>query len=193
MNKNKTYLILINGYESSGVEGIIARYIENKMKSTRTSCGGSPQKNLLIDGDSITIILLSYPKHFFSSIPDPYLSCDGFMSIYDITSRESFEKSKAEVEYVFERRWNKEMKIILVGSKCDLEIKRKVSFEEAHSFSQSKEALFIETSALCSINIDEAFFLLAREMIRAEKVKSMQIKPIEVNQPQQSTRSSWCY
>ena len=47
--------------------------------------------------------------------------------------------------------------LLLVGNKNDLEDKREVGFEEAQQFAQQRGMAFIETSALDSTNVEQAF------------------------------------
>lgn len=53
---------------------------------------------------------------------------------------------------------------LLVGNKCDLASKRVVSFDQGKGFADSIGVQFIETSALNSTNVDEAFMALARSI-----------------------------
>ena len=78
------------------------------------------------------------------------------MVIYDITKYKTFES-------VF--KWKEELKqyaedgimVMLVGNKTDLKKLREVKKEEAALFAEQNEMAFIETSALDSTNVDEAF------------------------------------
>ena len=47
--------------------------------------------------------------------------------------------------------------VLLVGNKNDLEDRREVSFEEAQEYAMHHGMAFIETSALDSTNVDQAF------------------------------------
>ena len=47
--------------------------------------------------------------------------------------------------------------LLLVGNKSDLENKREVGFDEAQQFAEQRGMAFIETSALDSTNVDQAF------------------------------------
>lgn len=110
----------------------------------------------------------------------------GLMAVYDITSRKSFELIKVVINNL--REMKKEIKIILVGNKCDLKSMREVSYEEALAYPEVEWFAFIETSAFLSINIDEAFNLLVKEIIRNEKElqSSINIKPADANKNSQS-------
>ena len=45
------------------------------------------------------------------------------------------------------------LQILLVGNKCDLEDKRKISYEKGQDFAIEKGVTFIETSALNGENV----------------------------------------
>lgn len=47
--------------------------------------------------------------------------------------------------------------ILLVGNKSDLEDRREVSFEKAQQYAEKRGMAFIETSALDSSNVEQAF------------------------------------
>jgi GTPase SAR1 family protein len=53
---------------------------------------------------------------------------------------------------------NPDIKIFLIGNKCDLEEKREVSFEKGEKFKEDhKLDFFVETSAKSGVNIDDIF------------------------------------
>ena len=68
---------------------------------------------------------------------------------------------------------NKEIIIVLVGNKIDLEENRKVSTEEAQKFAEENKINFLETSALNGNNIEEIFNNSAKELVN--KVESGEI------------------
>jgi GTPase KRas protein len=53
--------------------------------------------------------------------------------------------------------------IIIIGTKCDREDERQVTFNEGAEFAKSKNMTFFETSALARINVEETFICAARE------------------------------
>ncbi|ESQ39737.1 hypothetical protein EUTSA_v10001212mg [Eutrema salsugineum] len=95
----------------------------------------------------------------YRSLIDTYCSrAMGALIVYDITNRTTFEN----VEW-----WLKEFRrsyidpnnvvIMLVGNKTDIADRRQVSTEEAKSFAERENLLFMETSALCATNVEEGF------------------------------------
>ncbi len=64
---------------------------------------------------------------------------------------------------------------ILVGNKCDLEEKRKVSYEQGKEFADQYGMKFLETSAKTSHNVADSFVTMTKEIIgqNMEKEKAM--------------------
>ena len=84
--------------------------------------------------------------------------------MYDITSRESFV-SLARWIAEAKTHGNKDITLILVGNKSDLEENREVTVEEAHAFADQNSLLYIETSAKTGENVDAAFINVAKEIL----------------------------
>jgi GTPase KRas protein len=53
--------------------------------------------------------------------------------------------------------------IIIIGTKCDRQDERQITFEEGAEFAKSKNMTFFETSARNKINVEETFICAARE------------------------------
>lgn len=94
-----------------------------------------------------------------------YRSAHGAIIAYDITRQDTFDSVN---------HWIKEMELygasnvvlVLIGNKCDLEHKREVTFEEACNFAKNRGMLAaLETSAMMSQNVEEAFMMMARELM----------------------------
>eukprot|EP01029_Cantina_marsupialis_P022603 TRINITY_DN5520_c0_g2_i5.p1 TRINITY_DN5520_c0_g2~~TRINITY_DN5520_c0_g2_i5.p1 ORF type:complete len:141 (-),score=24.76 TRINITY_DN5520_c0_g2_i5:233-655(-) len=61
---------------------------------------------------------------------------------------------------------SKDMVIMLVGNKTDLEHKRTVSFEEGKKFAEDNGLIFLETSAKTAQNVEDAFKQTARNIYK---------------------------
>jgi len=95
-------------------------------------------------------------------------SAHGALLVYDITRRETFNHLKGWLAEVREHS-NKEMIIMLIGNKCDLEVKRAITYEEGKKLAEEQGLVFMETSAKTAQNVDEAFLETAKGIY--EKVK----------------------
>eukprot|EP01115_Flamella_aegyptia_P007915 TRINITY_DN32870_c0_g1_i1.p1 TRINITY_DN32870_c0_g1~~TRINITY_DN32870_c0_g1_i1.p1 ORF type:complete len:203 (-),score=55.16 TRINITY_DN32870_c0_g1_i1:111-719(-) len=85
-----------------------------------------------------------------------YRGAHGALLVYDITRRETFNHLKGWLQEVREHS-TKEMVIMLIGNKSDLEHKRAVTFEEGKKFAEENGLIFRETSAKTASNVEEAF------------------------------------
>ncbi|PIM99724.1 GTPase Rab11/YPT3, small G protein superfamily [Handroanthus impetiginosus] len=85
-----------------------------------------------------------------------YRGAVGALLVYDVTRHVTFENVE---------RWLKELRdhtdstivIMLVGNKADLRHLRAVSTEDATAFAEKENTFFMETSALESMNVENAF------------------------------------
>ncbi|THG09166.1 hypothetical protein TEA_004242 [Camellia sinensis var. sinensis] len=85
-----------------------------------------------------------------------YRGAVGALLVYDVTRHVTFENVE---------RWLKELRdhtdsnivIMLVGNKADLRHLRAVSTEDAKAFAERENTFFMETSALESMNVENAF------------------------------------
>ena len=105
--------------------------------------------------------------HRFASVQGSFYNDslnDGFVIVYDVTDKESFEAVNGYRDKINERRPN--VPILLVGNKSDLSTKRKVSPEEGKEFAEEHNMLFAETSAKNDEyqTLQKAFTELARKM-----------------------------
>ncbi|XP_030576616.1 ras-related protein Rab-19-like [Archocentrus centrarchus] len=94
-----------------------------------------------------------------------YRSAHGAMITYDITRRATFDSVKHWIKEV-ELYGAANVVLVLIGNKCDLEQERQVQFQEACSLAKERGILAaLETSAKGSQNVDEAFMVMARELL----------------------------
>lgn len=94
-----------------------------------------------------------------------YRGADGICLVYDVTDRESFSHVDEWLSEV-NRYANESTSKILIGSKCDMEEERKVSFEEGKKKADELGLGFIETSAKDSTNVEEAFSMMSADLIK---------------------------
>ena len=94
----------------------------------------------------------------------------GFVCVYDITSRQSFEEITAFREHILRVKDADRVPMVLVGNKCDLESQRQVSTAEGRDLANHFSCSFLESSAKSRINIEESFYALVRS-IRKEQEK----------------------
>lgn len=87
----------------------------------------------------------------------------GAMLVYDITKRQTFDHIPRWLEEL-RAHADKNIVIILIGNKSDLEDQRAVPTEDAKEFAQTEGLFFLETSALIATNVEEAFLTVLTEI-----------------------------
>ena len=86
-----------------------------------------------------------------------YKKADCCLLVYDITNRKSFIECQNYFGETIKEKCIKNIKIILIGNKTDLEDKRVITKEEGASFALENGLIFMETSCLKNENVYEAF------------------------------------
>jgi len=90
-----------------------------------------------------------------------YKGAIGALLVYDITRKETFTHVTKWLEEV-KSNSSKQITIILIGNKKDLEDKRQVSYEEGEALAKENGLMFLETSAKTAYNVVEAFNISAQ-------------------------------
>ncbi|XP_046852065.1 ras-related protein Rap-2a-like [Xenia sp. Carnegie-2017] len=98
----------------------------------------------------------------------------GFLVIYSIDNRLSFETAKQLVKLTkeFKRLRRLSPSIVLVGNKLDLEHLRVVSKREGRIFAMRNDCSFFETSAMDDVNICSTFHEVVRQLRGGSKNRS---------------------
>lgn len=89
----------------------------------------------------------------------------GFVLVYSITSRRSFERLPIFYQAIRRNRRESNPIIILVGNKSDKQHEREVTKEEGAAKAREFNCPFIETSAKTASNVDRAFGDVLRMVI----------------------------
>uniref|UniRef100_A0A3B5MK05 Ras-related protein Rab-19 n=1 Tax=Xiphophorus couchianus TaxID=32473 RepID=A0A3B5MK05_9TELE len=94
-----------------------------------------------------------------------YRSAHGAMIAYDVTRGCTFDSVDHWIKEV-ELYGAANVLLVLIGNKCDLEEEREVPFEKACNLAKERGILAaLETSAKESQNVEEAFLMMARELL----------------------------
>ncbi|CAI0449043.1 unnamed protein product [Linum tenue] len=103
-----------------------------------------------------------------------YRGAVGALLVYDVTRHVTFENVE---------RWLKELRdhtdanivIMLVGNKADLRHLRAVQTEDAKAFAERENTFFMETSALESLNVENAFTEVLTQIYRVVSRKALDV------------------
>ncbi|XP_062508054.1 ras-related protein Rab-10-like [Corticium candelabrum] len=115
-------------------------------------------------------------EKFRSINADLYRRAMGFMLVYDITSRSSFDNIFMWLREIEEERAPTEIERILLGNRCEMCDRRKVSKEEGERFAREHSIPFLETSTENNLNIEQAFMTLTENILK----KVMSVSPLSL-------------
>ena len=140
MNKEKYYKILVLGGYGSGKTCFINRYCDDYFQQSTYSETGMDYKlkKLKLEKDKEIKLQIwnTCSQDRFQSIQKKYYKgAHGFIIMYDITSRSSFEEVRGFIK-IIKNETSNEAPIIIVGGKLDLENQRQVSKEDGISLAK---------------------------------------------------------
>ncbi|PVU93144.1 hypothetical protein BB559_003414 [Furculomyces boomerangus] len=92
-----------------------------------------------------------------------YRGAMGILLVYDVTDERSFNNIHNWIRNV-EQHANEGVNKILIGNKCDIEERKVISTEKGKALANEYNLKFLETSAKSNINVEEAFYSLARDI-----------------------------
>ena len=111
------------------------------------------------DGSIVKVHLLDTSgQEIYKSINETYYKkADCCLLVYDITNRKSFDECKDYYNKNLIEKCKKDVKVILLGNKTDLEDQRVISPEEGAGLALENDYIFMETSCLKNSNVASAF------------------------------------
>jgi small GTP-binding protein len=161
------FKIMILGESRIGKTCFISRYTENKFSGAYLTTVGIDFQTKIITLNNKTIKLQIWDtagQERFRNITKNYFQTShGFIVAYDISENESIKYVK---NWLNEININapKNVKVILIGTKCDLD--RTISKEEGEKIAIENNIKFFETSAKENINVNETFESLTLEILK---------------------------
>ena len=111
----------------------------------------------------------------------------GAILVYDIAKVTSFQSLDKWISELKEHT-EPDLCVIIVGNKCDLKHLRIVETKRGHQYALDQEMLFMETSALDSTNVNEAFEELVQHIYdgvkkkEKERTSSRTVLPLQPDQ-----------
>ena len=164
------FKVLLLGNSNVGKSSLFLRFVDDIWNDTFVPTIGVDFKIKTFDIDEKKIKMQIWDtagqERFKNITSSYYRGGNGVLVVYDITDRESFENLTSWLIEI-EKNANKNVYKLLIGNKCDLEDKRKISVQEGKEFAESNGMKFIETSAKDNTKVQEAFELLTTEIIKA--------------------------
>ena len=162
MSINFHYLLKYVIIGDSGVRksNILLQYINGKFNEDFKATVGVEfgAKNIEINGRIYRIQIwdTAGQENFRSIARAYYKNSICACIVYDITSRNSFNSVQSWIDDCT-KQTPRNILLLLIGNKNDLNDKREVQYEEGEEFAKKKNMIFLETSAKTGNNIDKIF------------------------------------
>ena len=183
--------VITLGDSGVGKTNFIFRFIDDKFSLNYFSTFGidTKFKNVKLDnGCEIKFkIYDTAGQERFKSISQNYIKkANGILLMYSISDKASFNNIENWMTNIKENSGNKNA-IVLIATKCDLNEERVVSKESGEALAKQFGINFYETSSKSNINIKEAFFDIAGQIIEKNKGKKLFNNNLELQQNKEKT------
>ncbi len=170
---DKVIKILILGDSGCGKTSLLGAFcgLQFKEKSISTIGIDFKMKNIMKDGEKYKIQVwdTAGQEKFRSITSSYYKKCQGVIIAYSISKKSSFENMKMWLDQI-NLHTNSSIVKVIVGTKCDLNMSREVSYEEGESFAKSKGLGFFESSAKQKINVDAIFEDILNKVVKGDVI-----------------------
>lgn len=169
MNSEYDYLfkLLLIGNSGVGKSCLLLRFSDDTYSNDYISTIGVDFKIKTVELEGKTVKLQIWDtagqERFRTITSSYYRGSHGIIIVYDITDQESFNGVKMWLQEIDRYATSTVLKL-LVGNKSDLTDKRVVEFDVAKEFAEANNMPFLETSALDSTNVEEAFLTMAKQI-----------------------------
>jgi small GTP-binding protein len=164
------FKLILGGEGGVGKTSMVHRFVEDAFQTDYKSTIGTSimKKECEFQGLESKVRFVIWDlagQAQFKRVRQTYLgNAEAGILVFDVTRKDSFDKLE---------NWFKEIKdvttrisLILVGNKIDLEDRRVLSHEQGEELAQKLNLSYIETSAKTGENINDAFKMLALQMIK---------------------------
>ncbi|XP_012990986.2 ras-related protein Rab-25 isoform X2 [Esox lucius] len=157
---NFVFKVVLIGESGVGKSNLLSRYTKNEFTHDSRTTIGVEFSTRTVQLDAITIKAQIWDtaglERYRAITSAYYRGAVGALLVYDITKHLTYESVERWLKELYDHA-DPHIVVMLVGNKGDLGSVRTVPTEEAKDFAEKKGLLFIETSALDSTNVEDAF------------------------------------
>ncbi|KAJ1379879.1 Small GTPase superfamily [Sesbania bispinosa] len=170
------FKVVLIGDSAVGKSQILARFARNEFSlDSKSTIGVEFQtRTLVVDHKTVKAQIwdTAGQERYRAVTSAYYRGAVGAMLVYDITKRQTFDHIPRWLEELRSHA-DKNIVIILIGNKCDLENQRDVPTEDAKEFAEKEGLFFLETSALEATNVETAFMTVLTEIYNIVNKKTL--------------------
>eukprot|EP00042_Codosiga_hollandica_P044684 m.445335 g.445335 ORF g.445335 m.445335 type:complete len:243 (+) comp56849_c0_seq1:239-967(+) len=167
------FKLVLLGESAVGKSSLVLRFVKGQFHEYQESTIGAAFLTQTVNLDDTTVKFEIWDtagqERYHSLAPMYYRGAQAAIVVYDITNADTFARAKNWVKEL-QRQASQTIVIALAGNKADLgargdpKSKRAVETEEAQSYADENNLLFMETSAKTAINVNEIFVSIAKKL-----------------------------
>ncbi len=164
------FKLILGGEGGVGKTSMVHRFVEDAFQTDYKSTIGTSimKKECNFQGLESKVRFVIWDlagQAQFKRVRQTYLSnAEAGILVFDVTRKETFDKLENWFNEI--KEVSTKISLILVGNKIDLEDQRVVSLEQGEEIAKKLNLSYIETSAKTGENINDAFNMLALQMIK---------------------------
>ena len=166
------FRICLLGDAAVGKTSLLTRFCDDSFKENYNNTIGVDFRMVTLKFKNIISKLHIWDtagQERFRSLALNYLNnSHGFIFVYDITNKQSFNNVINWINLAFEKNKNSIVNF-LVGNKNDKEEERAVTKEEGENLAKEKKLLFLETSAKKDNNVQKLFYYILYKFLEYYK------------------------
>ncbi|KTW30532.1 GTP-binding protein ypt1 [Pneumocystis jirovecii RU7] len=195
------FKLLLIGDSGVGKSCLLLRFADDTYTESYISTIGVDFKIRTIELNGKTVKLQIWDtagqERFRTITSSYYRGAHGIIIVYDVTDQDTFNNVKQWLQEI-DRYACESVNKLLVGNKSDMSDKKVIDYTTAKEYADGLGIPFLETSAKSSVNVEQAFLLMAqdiRDRIGANVTTSTEKPSIRVghgSNMQQNASSSCC-
>ena len=166
-NYDVLFKIVLIGDSFVGKTNIMSKYLKNEFHEDSKATVGVEfgAKKFDIEGKSVKAQIwdTAGQERYKSITTTYYKGAKGALIVYDITRKETFDSVDRWISELI-NSGDKNITMLLIGNKCDLDNQRQVSKEQGEEKAKAFKVAFLETSASSGENLDVAFEMIMKEV-----------------------------
>ncbi|XP_043087208.1 ras-related protein Rab-37, partial [Puntigrus tetrazona] len=195
-NQDLTHKTILVGDSGVGKTSLLVQFDQGKfIPGSFSATVGIGFTNKVVTADELKVRLQIWDtagqERFRSVTHAYYRDAQALLLLYDITSKSSFDNTRAWLTEIHEYAQD-DVVIMLLGNKSDMTGSRVIRREDGEKLAREYGVIFLETSAKTGLNVDEAFMTVAKELVRrfGPAASGAQVSSLhDVLQPEKETSS----
>ncbi|XP_056332290.1 ras-related protein Rab-25b [Danio aesculapii] len=186
---NFVFKVVLIGESGVGKSNLLSRFTKNEFShDSRTTIGVEfSTRTVQLNGLTIKAQIWDTAglERYRAITSAYYRGAVGALLVYDISKHLTYESAERWLKELYDHA-DPHIVVMLVGNKSDLAAVRSVPTEDAKDFAEKNGLLFMETSALESVNVEAAFNTVLAEIhkkVSSKEVTRGSISAVTLSQP----------